>query len=73
MSRACCGPIFKRNGGGRGLASVTTESAVRQTAKQHTGTSPIWLRAAATVLVFAVFYVMVFAVTAREYYKIVNE
>ena len=27
----------------------------------------------ATVLVFAVFYVMVFAVTAREYYKIVNE
>ena len=28
---------------------------------------------AATVLVFAVFYVMVFAVTAREYYKIVNE
>ena len=51
MSRAFCGPIFKRNGGGRGLASVTTESAVRQTAKQHTDTSPIWLRAAATVLV----------------------
>ena len=33
------------------MASVTTESAVRQTAKQHTDTSPIWLRAAATVLV----------------------
>ncbi len=28
---------------------------------------------AATVLVFALFYVAVFAVTAREYYKIVNE
>lgn len=28
---------------------------------------------AATVLVFAIFYVIVFAVTAREYYKIVNE
>ena len=33
------------------MASVTTENAVRQTAKQHTDTSPIWLRAAATVLV----------------------
>lgn len=32
------------------MASVTTEHAVRQTAK-HSDTSPIWLRAAATVLV----------------------
>ena len=37
-------------------------------------TTPVFLACtAATVLVFAVFYVMVFAVTAREYYKIVNE
>lgn len=36
--------------------------------------TPLFLACtAATVLVFAVFYVMVFAVTAREYYKIVNE
>lgn len=36
--------------------------------------TPLFLSCtAATVLVFAVFYVMVFAVTAREYYKIVNE
>ena len=36
--------------------------------------TPLFLACtAATVLVFALFYVAVFAVTAREYYKIVNE